>query len=94
MLQRFSDLETVDINGILVRAASSQDQQDHTQLFDAHPETEFKEMSIRWPHNIGRFVDAFLNVGEEMILPEPINLKLNVNKKIQLQHTTGMEVRV
>ena len=48
-----------------MRVASWKDGDDATNLLDAHPATSYKDMSIRgYPGNVGRFVDAFLNVGE------------------------------
>lgn len=94
MLKRFSYEPKVNIEGILVRAASSEKDVDTTHLFDAHPLTKFKEMSIRWPHNTGRFVDAFVNTHEELTLPAPINLKIKVHEKEAYKYTTGMKIQV
>jgi len=83
MLSRFSDLPNVNIEGILVRAATWDPVYDCVSLFDAHPEEmTYKELGIRHTWNIGRFVDSFLNVGEVMELPDPINLRLEVVEHI------------
>ena len=92
MLSRFSDLPNVDIEGILVRAATWDPTTETISLFDAHPETPYKEMGIRWENNAGRFVDAFLNLDEEMELGPPMNLRLKVVNI--LPNEEGVEVEV
>jgi len=79
-LQRYSHLPTVNTDGILVRVGCSMRLMDNTYLLDAHPQTELKADStgIKHPQNVGRFVDAFLNVGEIMDLKDPIDIKLQV----------------
>jgi len=72
-LEKFSNLDSVDIQGVLVRAANTNGESWDTHLFDAHPDTDFKDTTIeaedgsgkdREVKDTGRFVDSFLNVNE------------------------------
>ena len=59
-----------------------------THLFDAHPDTEFKDTTIEAEDgsgkdisvkDTGRFVDSFLNSGESMTLDDPMNLSISID---------------
>lgn len=86
-LEKFSDLTTVDIQGVLVRAGNTNMESWDTHLFDAHPDTEFKDTTIVAEDgsgkdisvkDTGKFVDSFLNSGESMNLEDPMNLSISI----------------
>ena len=91
-LERFTSMETIDIDGILIRATTSSTISDGVHLFDAHPSTPYKEFGIKHEWNDGRFVDSFLNSNEVMDLPSPINLRIEVTNT--LSESAGFEVSV
>lgn len=53
-LKRYVDYAKVDIEGVMVRVASSNKREGTVNLFDAHPDTLFKSSSIKISYNQGR----------------------------------------